>query len=207
MKAELKISDAQAPQFERVAQAMRDNAKSVDQAMQQRRGNRDQPQNAVERLEARSQFASLRAQGSQRFLDAFKPLYASLSDDQKKAADEMLARHGHEHGPERVRSQSDRTGCGRGPPKAGGWRGLRVPPHPIPLPQGEREQQTARGLARTFSLQETQAMLAAAVRRRAALSIDVDGGRLREIETAGGRPLKSFGGPASPGCFRRLGGP
>ncbi len=50
-------------------------------------------------------------------------------------------------------------------------------------------------------------MLAAAVRRRAALSIDVDGGRLREIETAGGRPLKSFGGPASPGCFRRLGGP
>ena len=103
MKAELKITDAQAPQFERVAQAMRDNAKSVDQAMQQMRGNRDQPQNAVERLEARSQFASLRAQGSQRFLDAFKPLYASLSDDQKKAADEMLARHGHEHGHERGR--------------------------------------------------------------------------------------------------------
>src|SRR5713226_9376031 len=92
MKAELKISDAQAPQFERVAQAM-----------QQMRGNRDQPQNAVERLEARSQFASLRAQGSQRFLDAFKPLYASLTDDQKKAADEMLARHGHEHGHERGR--------------------------------------------------------------------------------------------------------
>src|SRR6266851_109932 len=81
----------------------RDAAAQATTATQQMRGNRDQPQNAVERLEARSQFASLRAQGSQRFLDAFKPLYASLTDDQKKAADEMLARHGHEHGHERGR--------------------------------------------------------------------------------------------------------
>ena len=101
LKAELKITDAQAPQFERVAQAMRQNAQAMDQAMQQLRGNRDQPKSAVERLEARTQFAALRAQSSQRFLDAFKPLYASLSDDQKKAADELLAHHdhhGHEHG-------------------------------------------------------------------------------------------------------------
>ena len=95
LKAELKITDAQAPQFERVAQAMRDNANAMDQAMQQMRGSRDQQKSAVDRLEARTQFAALRAQSSQRFLDAFKPLYASLSDDQKKAADEMLSRHGH----------------------------------------------------------------------------------------------------------------
>ena len=97
MKAELKITDAQAPQFDRVAQAMRDNAQAMDRSTQQWRANRDQPKNAVERLEARQQFAALRAQSDQRFLDAFKPLYASLSDDQKKAADEMLTRHGHEH--------------------------------------------------------------------------------------------------------------
>ena len=104
LKTELKITDAQAPQFERVAQAMRDNAKAMEQAMGQMRGNRDQPSNAVQRLEMRAQFATLRAQSSQRFLDAFKPLYASLSDDQKKAADEMLARHGHGrgHGHERI---------------------------------------------------------------------------------------------------------
>ena len=94
LKAELKITPAQEPQFDRVAQAMRESAQSMDQAMQQMRGNKDQPKNAVERLEARQQFAALRAQQSQRFLDAFKPLYASLSDDQKKAADEMLSRHG-----------------------------------------------------------------------------------------------------------------
>jgi periplasmic protein CpxP/Spy len=102
MKAELKITDAQAPQFERVAQAMRENAQAMDRSMQQWRSTRDQKKSAVDRLEARTQFAALRAQSSQRFLDAFKPLYASLSDDQKKAADEMLTRHGrgghHEHG-------------------------------------------------------------------------------------------------------------
>jgi hypothetical protein len=67
----------------------------MEQAMEQRRGMRDQPQTAVQRLEARAQFAGLRAQADQRFVDAFKPLYASLSADQKKAADELLTRHGH----------------------------------------------------------------------------------------------------------------
>ena len=96
LKAELKITDAQAPQFDRVAQAMRDNAKDMDQAFAQSRSNKGS-QNAVERLEMRSRFAALRAQGSQRYLDAFKPLYASLSDDQKKTADELLAPHHHHH--------------------------------------------------------------------------------------------------------------
>jgi len=95
LKAELKITDAQAAQFAPVAQAMRDNAKTMEQAMEQRRGMRDQPQTAVQRLEARVQFATLRAQTDQRFLDAFKPLYASFSEDQKKAADELLTRHHH----------------------------------------------------------------------------------------------------------------
>ena len=95
LKAELKITPQQEPQFERVAQAMREDAAARDQAMQKLRADRGQPKNAVERLELRQQFAAQRAQQSQRFLDAFKPLYASLSDDQKKAADEMLTHHGH----------------------------------------------------------------------------------------------------------------
>jgi len=98
MKAELKITPAQEAQFNRLAQAMRDNAAAKDQAIEKLRADRGQPKNAVERLELRQQFAAERSQQSQRFLDAFKPLYASLSDDQKKAADEMLSRHGgHEH--------------------------------------------------------------------------------------------------------------
>ena len=95
LKAELKITDAQAPLFDKVAQAMRDNAKAVHQVVEQMRGSRGQPQSAVQRLEVRSQFAALRAQASERYLTAFKPLYAALSDQQKKTADELLASHHH----------------------------------------------------------------------------------------------------------------
>jgi hypothetical protein len=93
LKAELRITDAQAPEFAQVAQAMRTNASAVEQAIAQRRAERGQPQTAIQRLETRAQFAALRAQASDRFLTAFKPLYASLADDQKKAADELLTRH------------------------------------------------------------------------------------------------------------------
>ena len=42
-------------------------------------------------------FAKLRVQSSERFLAAFKPLYDSLSPDQRKSADELLASHHHRH--------------------------------------------------------------------------------------------------------------
>ena len=97
LKTELKITDAQAPQFEKVAQAMRDSAKERAQAFQQFRGDRDKPQSALERLEMRARFDQMRSQQAERFLAAFRPLYQSLSDDQKKAADELLARPRHFH--------------------------------------------------------------------------------------------------------------
>jgi hypothetical protein len=98
LKAELKITDAQAPQWEKVAAAMRDNARDMQQAAAQFRANRDQPQNAMQRLEARANFAALHATTTKRLADAFGPLYSSLSDSQKQSADELLAHHGHGHG-------------------------------------------------------------------------------------------------------------
>lgn len=97
LKAELKITDSQAPQFERVAQAMRDNAKEMSQLREQRRADRDKPRSAIESLEARARFGELRTQQTQRFLTAFKPLYASLSDEQKKTADELIGGRRHHH--------------------------------------------------------------------------------------------------------------
>lgn len=97
LKAELKITPAQEPQFDQVAKAMRENAAAMGQAFEQMRAQHGQAHNAVDRLEMRSRFAALRAQASQRFLDAFKPLYAGLSAEQKKTADELLAGHFH-HG-------------------------------------------------------------------------------------------------------------
>ena len=95
LRTELKITDAQQAQWDKVAAAMRSNSAAMHQAFEAMRANRDAPKSAVDRLQAMTQISALRAQASQRFLDAFKPLYASLSDDQKKTADELLARHHH----------------------------------------------------------------------------------------------------------------
>lgn len=99
LKAVLKLTSAQEPQFDRVAQAMRENARDREQAFQQFRAPRGQPESALDRLEMRTRFAAFHAQASQRLLVAFKPLYASLNDDQKKTADTLLSRHHfHRHG-------------------------------------------------------------------------------------------------------------
>lgn len=97
LKAELKITDSQAPLFERVAQAMRDNVKEMAQLRDQRRADRDKPKSAVESLETRARFGEIRMQQTQRFLAAFKPLYTDLSDEQKKTADGLLGGHRHHH--------------------------------------------------------------------------------------------------------------
>jgi hypothetical protein len=97
LKAELKITDSQAPLFEKVAQVMRDGAKEMAQLHGQRRADRDQPKTAIENLEARARFGQLRTQQTQRFLAAVKPLYDSLSDQQKRTADELLGGHRHHH--------------------------------------------------------------------------------------------------------------
>ncbi len=99
LKAELKITPAQQPQFDKVAQAMRDSATEREKAFADMRGQRGQTQTAVDRLEARSKMTQLRAREDQRYLAAFKPLYDSLSADQKQAADQLLTPHhfGHRH--------------------------------------------------------------------------------------------------------------
>ena len=97
LKAELKISDAQSAQFNKVADVMRANAQDADTAIKSMRGDRDQKKSAVERLEMKSKFTAMRAEHEQRFLAAFKPLYDSLTPDQKQAADEMVAPHHHHH--------------------------------------------------------------------------------------------------------------
>lgn len=95
LKTELKITDAQQPQFDKFAAAMRENAQQAAQAAQQLRAQRGQSENAADRLATRAHFAALRAQADQRLADAFRPLYDSLSPDQKKTADELMAPHRH----------------------------------------------------------------------------------------------------------------
>jgi Spy/CpxP family protein refolding chaperone len=94
LKAELKITPAEEAQWQQVEAAMRENAKTLDQIMTTARQNRAGT-NAVQHLELRYQFAKVRAENNDRFLAAFKPLYASLSPEQQRTADQLIAAAQH----------------------------------------------------------------------------------------------------------------
>lgn len=120
LKAELKITDAQAPAFDKFAEALRTTAKEAEARMEARHAaapkppappaggqaaapaELPKPPSALERIERQAEGAKFMAASSQRILDSFKPLYTGLSEDQKKTADELVGRylgpHGGPHG-------------------------------------------------------------------------------------------------------------
>ncbi|HZT52177.1 MAG TPA: Spy/CpxP family protein refolding chaperone [Stellaceae bacterium] len=96
LKAELKITPAQEAQFDKLAQAMRQNDAERRRAFEQARTDRGQARpNAMQLLERRARFSAMRAQQTERTLAAFRPLYDSLSPDQKKVADDLAMPHFH----------------------------------------------------------------------------------------------------------------
>jgi hypothetical protein len=97
LKTELKITDAQAPLWDKVAETMRAEVKERREAFEKMRADHDQPKTLIERLEMRERFGEARVKDTQLFLAALKPLYDSFSADQKKSADELFARHRHGH--------------------------------------------------------------------------------------------------------------
>jgi hypothetical protein len=91
-KAELKITDAQTTQWNAFADTLRANATRLQQAMMKTR----EAQGAVtapEQMERRIATLTELRDATQAMLAAAKPLYAALSDDQKKIADELMAEH------------------------------------------------------------------------------------------------------------------
>jgi periplasmic protein CpxP/Spy len=93
LRTELKITDAQLPQWNAFAAVMRQNDEARQERFRQRRAAGDKPMNAVERLEARERFSETQADNLKRTLAAFRPLYDVLSADQKQVADELFGRH------------------------------------------------------------------------------------------------------------------
>ena len=90
LRTELGITDAQAPLWDKVATAMREDVARMTSALAQDSTNLQAPETALAHLERRAKLAALRADGEARFLAAFRPLYEALSADQRKIADELL---------------------------------------------------------------------------------------------------------------------
>jgi hypothetical protein len=91
LKAELGITDAQTPLWNKVAAVMREDVAEMKAAMAQ--AEQRTPETALTYLETRARLTALRAAGEERFLAAFRPLYGALSAEQRKTADELMV-HG-----------------------------------------------------------------------------------------------------------------
>ena len=89
LQRRLNITPAQRPQFDAFAQAMRQNAQEMD-ALVQRTQPKGHP-TAVEQLQISVQMATAEADGLKRLLPPLQALYDTLSDAQKRTADQVFA--------------------------------------------------------------------------------------------------------------------
>jgi Spy/CpxP family protein refolding chaperone len=92
LHAKLKITPEQEELWNNVAQAIRDNAKTME-ALIKARSEKAAAMNAVDDLKSYGEIAETHADGIKKFIPAFEPLYAGMSDAQKKNADTFFSRH------------------------------------------------------------------------------------------------------------------
>jgi len=91
----LKITPAEETQWNGVAQAMRQNAAAMDKLVAANRTTPPQNMTAVQDLQTYEQFAQAHVDGLKNLTSAFKSLYDTMPDAQKKVADEVFRTSGH----------------------------------------------------------------------------------------------------------------
>jgi protein CpxP len=88
---ELRITSAQTPQWNSVAQVMRESEQSAHRLIEER-NSRQKATNAVADLRSYEEITQAHADAVKRLLPAFQALYATMSDEQKKNADIVFSR-------------------------------------------------------------------------------------------------------------------
>jgi hypothetical protein len=91
LHSELKITPAQDAQWNAVAQAMRQDAATMTDLIQQRQANAAN-MSAVDDLTSYGKITQAHADGVKSIVGPFSTLYASFSDEQKKTADAVFSR-------------------------------------------------------------------------------------------------------------------
>jgi hypothetical protein len=89
LRGQLKITDAQAPQWDRFADALRSTATSMS-GMQQQMMQGGMPATLSARLDLHEKMLSAHLERVKDIRAALDPLYAALSDEQKKHADQLI---------------------------------------------------------------------------------------------------------------------
>jgi hypothetical protein len=90
IKAELKITEAQASAWSQLADAVRAAAKNHNERMKAAFSREEKAKTLPERLEAQEQFVSARLDEIKQIKGSLANLYAVLSDTQKKEADDVV---------------------------------------------------------------------------------------------------------------------
>jgi hypothetical protein len=88
------ITAAQEENWNKVAVLMRENANKIS-ALVKSRADNAKTMTAVDDLKAYADISGAHEDGTQKLIPAFKTLYDSMSDAQKKVADEEFRGHGH----------------------------------------------------------------------------------------------------------------
>jgi hypothetical protein len=90
LKTELKITDAQLPLWNAFAQAARENAKAMEEMMQGGMMGMSQSGTLPDRLALREKMMAAHLEALRKLKTSVDPLYAALSDEQKKTADTLV---------------------------------------------------------------------------------------------------------------------
>jgi hypothetical protein len=96
LRTELKITEAQASAWNGFADALRTNAQKLGEvrtSMMAKHAGQQQASTLADRLELQERWFLARLEGTRAIKSAFTSLNGTLSDDQKKTADELLAPH------------------------------------------------------------------------------------------------------------------
>ena len=90
LKTELKITDAQLPLWNSFAQAVRDNAKAMGSMMHGGVTGMNQSVTLPEKIAIRERMMTAHLEALRKLKTAVDPLYAAFTDEQKKAADQLM---------------------------------------------------------------------------------------------------------------------
>jgi periplasmic protein CpxP/Spy len=96
LHARLQITAAQQPQWDQFILVMRDNAQTMDQTFQHR-VQTISAMTATENMQSYALLASTNAQDVQKLVPAFQALYDTMSESQKRTADQVFRDDAH-HG-------------------------------------------------------------------------------------------------------------
>ena len=101
LKTALKITPDQESKWNSVAQAMRDNAASMEKLVASKRAIAPASMTAVDDLKTYQEFTQARLDGLKNLTSSFKSLYDSMPADQKKNADQVFQKFGTAGAPAR----------------------------------------------------------------------------------------------------------